>query len=64
MVLSYWKGISLVWILPLTMLTHEQFINLSINFENRQKLFFKIKKEKQEKEEMVDFKTGSMSQMR
>lgn len=46
------------------MLTHEQFINLSINFENRQKLFFKIKKEKQEKEEMVDFKTGSMSQMR
>lgn len=44
------------------MLTHEQFINLGINFENRQKLFFTVKKK--EEEEKIDFKSGTVSQMK
>lgn len=40
---------SLVWILSLSVLHHEQFINLGISFENCQTHFFKEKKEGRER---------------
>lgn len=51
MVLSYWKDIRLVWILSLSVLHHEQFINLGISFENCQTHFFKEKKEGRERKD-------------
>lgn len=61
MVLRYWKDISLFWILSLTVLHHEQFIDLGISFENCQTHFFKEKKKKEEKEK-IDFKSGTVCQ--
>lgn len=49
MVLRYWKDISLFWILSLTVLHHEQFIDLGISFENCQTHFFKEKRRKRKK---------------
>lgn len=62
MVLSYWKDISLVCILTLTMLHHEQVINVGISFENCQKLL-RFKKKKKEEKEKTGFKSGSVCQM-
>ena len=41
---------SLVWILSLSVLHHEQFINLGISFENCQTHFFKEKKKRRKRE--------------
>ena len=66
-VLSYGKEISLVWILLLTMLIHEQFIKLGVDFEKRQELFSKINKKKdrkrgREEKEKIYFKSVTQMQ--
>ena len=52
---------SLVWILSLSVLHHEQFINLGISLKIVRHI--SLRKKKKEEREMMDFKSGTVCQM-